>query len=119
MHEKYSDMKKLEESVLEVHDLFLFLSALVDEQAQMLDSIENNVENTKEYTGLAVEHITQAKRYNKTQLIPSKEVQIPILLFFLLFNIEFKIPPLSFRQGKINDSKLIDTNSIKTNSNST
>ncbi|CAD7967429.1 unnamed protein product [Amoebophrya sp. A25] len=65
LHEKYSDMKKLEESVMELHDLFLFLSALVDEQAQMLDSIEANVENTKEYTGVAVEHIVQAKRHKE------------------------------------------------------
>ncbi|CAD7945626.1 unnamed protein product [Amoebophrya sp. A120] len=62
LHEKYSDMKKLEESVLELHDLFLFLSALVDEQGMMLDSIEANVENTREYTGVAVEHLAEAKR---------------------------------------------------------
>lgn len=59
-------MKKLEESVVELHDLFLYLSALVDEQAKTLDSIEANVEKTAEYTGVAVEHLVVAKTHKES-----------------------------------------------------
>lgn len=40
LHGKYTDLKLLEESVLELRDLFIYLSALVEEQGERLDSIE-------------------------------------------------------------------------------
>merc|ERR1712194_515216 len=51
LHGKYNDLKYLEDAVLQLRDLFLYLSALVEEQGQKLDSIELHVENTREYTG--------------------------------------------------------------------
>ena len=64
-HPSYDDMRRLEESVLELRDMFLFLAAIVDNQAETLDSIELHVENTKEYTGQAVEHLQHAQEYQE------------------------------------------------------
>ena len=58
-------MRRLEESVLELRDMFLFLAAIVDNQSETLESIEVHVENTKEYTGQAVEHLQHAQEYQE------------------------------------------------------
>lgn len=61
LHAKYDDMRALEQSVLELRDMFLYLSAIVDEQGKTLDSIEETVKHTEEYTGNAVERLQVAK----------------------------------------------------------
>ncbi len=66
LHAQYDDLRKLEDSVLELRDLFLYLGALVDEQGRLLDNIELNVNNTEEYTGAAVVHLERAKEHKES-----------------------------------------------------
>jgi t-SNARE complex subunit (syntaxin) len=42
--------------------MFLYLSALVDEQGEQLDTIEKAVDATRDYTGEAVIQLTEAKK---------------------------------------------------------
>merc|ERR1712194_334174 len=53
------------DSVVELRDLFLYLSALVEEQGEKLDSIEIHVENTREFTGDAVVELGRAKEHKE------------------------------------------------------
>jgi len=42
-HDKYQDVLKLEQSVAELHQMFLDLALLVEQQGEMLDQIEFQV----------------------------------------------------------------------------
>jgi len=66
LHDKYQGLKHLEDSVLELRDLFLYLAALVERQGEQLDSIEVHVENTREYTGQAVLRLDKAREYKQS-----------------------------------------------------
>lgn len=60
-------MLALEQSITELHALFVEMAALVDEQGEMVDRILDNVQNTEAYVEKAVEDVHQAARYDHFQ----------------------------------------------------
>mmetsp|Transcript_5044 Transcript_5044/g.12739 ORF Transcript_5044/g.12739 Transcript_5044/m.12739 type:complete len:375 (-) Transcript_5044:688-1812(-) len=56
-------MLELEQSVIELHELFFYLSSLVDQQSKTLQSIEEKVNNTDKYVGEGVEKLEQAEKH--------------------------------------------------------
>jgi len=61
-----NEMLALEQSITELHALFVEMAALVDEQGEMVDRILDNVQNTEAYVEKAVEDVHQAARYQSS-----------------------------------------------------
>jgi syntaxin 1B/2/3 len=47
---RYRDVRKLEQSVIELNQMFQELAMLIEQQGEVIDQIEFNVANTKEFT---------------------------------------------------------------------
>ncbi|KAL8445754.1 hypothetical protein Emag_005028 [Eimeria magna] len=51
IQDKYRDIRRLEQSVAELHQMFVELSFLVEAQGEMVEHIQYSVSQAKEYTG--------------------------------------------------------------------
>eukprot|EP00443_Scrippsiella_acuminata_P088071 CAMPEP_0115550656 /NCGR_PEP_ID=MMETSP0271-20121206/95334_1 /TAXON_ID=71861 /ORGANISM="Scrippsiella trochoidea, Strain CCMP3099" /LENGTH=156 /DNA_ID=CAMNT_0002984245 /DNA_START=45 /DNA_END=512 /DNA_ORIENTATION=- len=60
IRDKHQDILRLERSIQDLAQMFQEIAVLVDEQGEMLDSIERNVADTKEYTGGGVKQLDKA-----------------------------------------------------------
>lgn len=65
IEERHQGIKKLEQQVIEVYELFRDLAQLVDLQQETLDVIENRVTLAKNYAEKAVEELNTAEEYQK------------------------------------------------------
>lgn len=62
---RHKELLKLETRIREVHELFLQMAVLVEEQAETVNIIENNVLKTQAYVGEAKTQIKKAAEYKK------------------------------------------------------
>jgi len=62
---KSQDIRRLEQSILELHQLFLDLAVMVEAQGELIDQIEDNVSTTLSNTKSAVENLRAANKYQK------------------------------------------------------
>ncbi|EKX52376.1 hypothetical protein GUITHDRAFT_150769 [Guillardia theta CCMP2712] len=62
---KHEELMKLEASIREVHQLFMDMAIMVEQQGEMLDNIEELVSKSAEYTESGVEQLIQAKKLQK------------------------------------------------------
>ena len=63
--DKYKDVLKLERSVEELHQMFLDMAFLVEQQGEMLDQIEFQVNSAAEYIGEGNQQLGKALDYRK------------------------------------------------------
>ncbi|EEA06431.1 SNARE domain-containing protein [Cryptosporidium muris RN66] len=66
LQDKYRDIRRLERSVEELHQLFIELASLINTQGELLDHIEFSVSNAKEYTEKVEIELIQARKYQKS-----------------------------------------------------
>lgn len=59
---KYQDIRKLERSVADLHQMFVEMAQLVDHQGELIDAIEVNVAKTKDYTARAEQELITARK---------------------------------------------------------
>ncbi|RHY26728.1 hypothetical protein DYB32_007344 [Aphanomyces invadans] len=76
-HDKYQDVLKLEQSVAELHQMFLDLALLVEQQGEMLDQIEFQVKTASNYIDAGNKEVTKALKSQK-----SMRKKMCCLLFF-------------------------------------
>ncbi|OCT79908.1 syntaxin-11 [Xenopus laevis] len=62
---RHKELLKLETRIREVHDLFLQMALLVEEQAETLNVVELNMEKVKDYVGEAKVQVKQAVEYKR------------------------------------------------------
>ncbi|RNA22046.1 syntaxin-1A isoform X2, partial [Brachionus plicatilis] len=62
---RHKDILKLEQSIKELHDMFMDMAMLVESQGEMIDNIERNI-------GQATEYVEQAKTETKQAVIYQK-----------------------------------------------
>ncbi|XP_036173150.1 syntaxin-11 isoform X2 [Myotis myotis] len=62
---RHRELVKLESRIRDVHELFLQMAVLVEEQADTLNVIELNVEKTVDYTGQAKAQVRKTLQYKK------------------------------------------------------
>lgn len=62
LQDRVSDLKKLEQSVIDLHQMFVEMAALVDRQGEMLDHIEFSVTSTKQNTAAAERALMDARK---------------------------------------------------------
>ncbi|CAK8683509.1 syntaxin-like isoform X2 [Clavelina lepadiformis] len=60
---RHNDIIKLENSIRELHDMFMDMAMLVEQQGEMIDRIEYNVEHSVDYVESAVSDTKKAVRY--------------------------------------------------------
>lgn len=100
MKDRFSDVKTIEKSIMELHQLFLDLQTIVVEQGDIINRVDFNVETTVEYTDVAASDMKAAVGYQKS--IWKKKwilmiLAIVLLVIFLCF-ILYLIRPLFYRQ---------------------
>jgi syntaxin 1B/2/3 len=62
---KHREILRLEQSIQELHQLFLDMAILVEAQGELIDQIEYNVNQSVAYTGQAVKELRKANKYQK------------------------------------------------------
>ncbi|RWS04527.1 syntaxin-like protein, partial [Dinothrombium tinctorium] len=60
---RHADIIKLENSIRELHDMFMDMAMLVESQGEMIDRIEYHVENAREYIETAKQDTKKAREY--------------------------------------------------------
>ena len=63
--DKYQDVLKLEQSVAELHQMFLDLALLVEQQGEMLDQIEYQIQSASDYIDDGNEEIAKALEHQR------------------------------------------------------
>nr|XP_012806656.2 syntaxin-11 [Jaculus jaculus] len=65
LESRHRELLRLESRVRDVHELFLHVAVLLEKQADTLDVIELNVQQTLDYTGEAKAHVRKAVQYKE------------------------------------------------------
>eukprot|EP01066_Platyproteum_vivax_P016274 Platyproteum_vivax@DN7070_c0_g1_i1.p1 len=95
VYDKYRDVKRLEASVKELHEMFVELATLVDRQGQFLDSIEENVEGAQVYTEKAEKELVTARKWQVT----AKKYMCCIILVLVILLLIILLPVLLTRKS--------------------
>jgi len=75
---RHKEILKLEESLRELHQLFVDMAVLVDAQGELLDQIENQVNNAVGYTEKGAKELEKANYYQKK----SRKKMCCLIVFF-------------------------------------
>ncbi|KAL4660412.1 syntaxin-2 isoform X2 [Arapaima gigas] len=62
---RHKDIIRLENSIKELHEMFVDMAVLVETQGEMINNIEKNVTSAVDYVGQAKEQTKKAVRYQK------------------------------------------------------
>eukprot|EP00483_Globobulimina_turgida_P006217 UN06227 len=65
LEDRHKGMLRIEKSIKELQEMWMELNVLVTEQQEMLDQIQNNVEETRDYVKSATKHLQQAEENQK------------------------------------------------------
>ncbi|CAN8061987.1 unnamed protein product [Agarophyton chilense] len=82
LQSRNNDIKKLEESIIQLHQLFVDMQMLVDAQGELLNNIEYNVVETKGKTEAGLEELVQARAHQKSA--NKKKICVIVLIVLLL-----------------------------------
>lgn len=100
LQSRNNDIKKIEESIIQLHQLLVDMQILVDTQGELLNNIEYNVEETKGKTQAGLQELVEAREHQKS--VTKKKVCIFILIIVLalviLIPILVKFIPIWFPQ---------------------
>jgi syntaxin 1B/2/3 len=66
IQERHDAVQELERKLLELHQIFLDMSVLVEAQGEMLDNIENQVSKSVDYVHRGQVSLIQARKYQKS-----------------------------------------------------
>uniref|UniRef100_A0AAR2KIS2 Syntaxin-1A n=1 Tax=Pygocentrus nattereri TaxID=42514 RepID=A0AAR2KIS2_PYGNA len=94
---RHNEIIKLENSIRELHDMFMDMAMLVESQGELIDNIESNVRNAQEYVEKAKEDTKAAIKVKKTSKVVSNSLSSPRLLSKVslsLFSSYLSVPPL-------------------------
>mmetsp|Transcript_20823 Transcript_20823/g.61600 ORF Transcript_20823/g.61600 Transcript_20823/m.61600 type:complete len:305 (-) Transcript_20823:178-1092(-) len=97
IQERHRDIHRLEQSIAELHQLFLDMSVLVESQGELLDQIEYTVSQSVNYTSKAVEELRSANKYQKKF---RKKMCCAILIFGVILLIII-LPVISSSTGNL------------------
>lgn len=81
---RHADIMKLENSIRELHDMFMDMAMLVENQGEMIDRIEYNVEQSVDYIETAKADTKEAVKYKKKSQ-RKKFIIIVIVVSVVLF----------------------------------
>jgi len=79
---RHRDIMRLEQSIKELHQLFLDMAILVESQGELIDQIEYNVSQSVAYTKEAAKQLQQAGKYQKKS---RKKICCLIIILIIVF----------------------------------
>ncbi|XP_075034981.1 syntaxin-4-like isoform X2 [Mixophyes fleayi] len=79
---RHDEILKLEKSIIELHDMFMYLAMEVEAQGETIDNIEKNISHSSDYVEKAKKQLTQA--VENRQKARKKKVYIAICVAVLL-----------------------------------
>jgi len=79
---KHKEILKIEQSLIQLHQLFVDMSVLVQEQSEIVANIEHNVQSAQEHTGEALKELRTANKYHKKA---RKKMIIIIIIIVVVF----------------------------------
>eukprot|EP00178_Gracilaria_changii_P020345 TRINITY_DN590_c1_g1_i1.p1 TRINITY_DN590_c1_g1~~TRINITY_DN590_c1_g1_i1.p1 ORF type:complete len:360 (+),score=64.20 TRINITY_DN590_c1_g1_i1:114-1193(+) len=82
LQSRNNDIRKLEENIIQLHQLFVDMQILVDAQGDLLNNIEYNVVETKEKTEAGFQELIQARAHQKSAT--KKKICVVLLIVVLL-----------------------------------
>ncbi|XP_063722054.1 syntaxin-like isoform X2 [Symsagittifera roscoffensis] len=82
VQQRHQEILKLENSIKELHDMFMDMAMLVESQGEMIDRIEYNVEQSVDYVSKATQDTKKAVRYQSAAR--RKKIMILICLVVLV-----------------------------------
>ncbi|XP_067128029.1 syntaxin-like [Centruroides vittatus] len=85
---RHADIMKLERNIKELHEMFMDMAMIIENQGEIIDRIEFNVQNTVEYTEKAKNEIVQALELQKK----SRKLKIIIIVVVLVIIIVIAVP---------------------------
>uniref|UniRef100_A0A182I3V4 Uncharacterized protein n=1 Tax=Anopheles arabiensis TaxID=7173 RepID=A0A182I3V4_ANOAR len=80
---RHADIIKLENSIRELHDMFMDMAMLVESQGEMIDRIEYHVEHAMDYVQTATQDTKKALKYQSKARRFRKKIMILICLTVL------------------------------------
>jgi t-SNARE complex subunit (syntaxin) len=83
LEERHKDIKNLEKSILQVHNLIIDLSKLVQLQGEMIDNIDVNIQKAKNYVDKGEKNLIKAKE-NMKKARKKKCIILIIVIVILL-----------------------------------
>ncbi|KNC77025.1 hypothetical protein SARC_10504, partial [Sphaeroforma arctica JP610] len=94
IQDRHKDLIKLEKSIRELHELFVDMAILVEQQGEMVDRIEFNVTQSTDYVEQAVVELKEAQQYQssarKKQIIFASIVIVIIVIIVIILILQFK-----------------------------
>uniref|UniRef100_A0A1L8DUJ6 Putative snare protein syntaxin 1 n=1 Tax=Nyssomyia neivai TaxID=330878 RepID=A0A1L8DUJ6_9DIPT len=109
---RHADIIKLENSIRELHDMFMDMAMLVESQGEMIDRIEYHVEHAMDYVQTATQDTKKALKYqSKARRVSSMQIDKTNVLFFFL---SFFLYPLPSIQSFVHQKSLFQTTPKKT-----
>ncbi|KAL9236635.1 hypothetical protein vseg_011279 [Gypsophila vaccaria] len=93
LQERHDSVKEIERNLIELHQVFLDMAALVEAQGQQLNNIESHVAHASSFVRRGTEQLVEAREYQKSSrkwycvAILAFIVLICVLLFPLLINV--------------------------------
>ncbi|XP_065200780.1 syntaxin-1A isoform X5 [Planococcus citri] len=88
---RHADIIKLETSIKELHDMFMDMAMLVENQGELVDRIENNVSNTVSYIHNTVKELKVAGEYATKARKKKIAIMICIIILVLIL-VGFLVP---------------------------
>ncbi|XP_049289681.1 syntaxin-1A isoform X5 [Anopheles funestus] len=86
---RHADIIKLENSIRELHDMFMDMAMLVESQGEMVDRIEYHVENSRDYVTTGQQDLVQAVKYmakaRKKKIMIAVCLLITIIILLIVF----------------------------------
>lgn len=80
IRERQRAVRDLEQSLLELHQIFLDMAVLVEVQGEMLDNIERQVAQSVNYVSDAVQEITKARQFQRS----TRKMRCCIIIILLI-----------------------------------
>jgi len=87
--ERREAVKEIEKKLLELYQIFIDLSALVEAQGEVLDNIEVQVSKSVDYVESGTAALTKAKEYQKKsrKLMCCSAIILLVILFAILMGV--------------------------------
>lgn len=78
------DVQQIEQSLIELQDLFISMAQLVAQQQDLIDNIENSVGITEETNRIALDHVQATKSHNEKSRVITVIIALIVIIFVIV-----------------------------------
>lgn len=89
LRSRNNDIKRLEESIIQLHQLFMDMQNLVEAQGELLNNVEYNIGETKGKTEAGYQELVEARAHQKSA--NKKKICIIVLIIVIILAISIPI----------------------------